>query len=89
MAFQMDFFHWNMHGKKSYIYTIQHAILSICLFKIASPIEDALGITFVGKKRYFSILFGFFLEMCKTSKEKLKYKFFIFGYPFSFSLEML
>jgi hypothetical protein len=22
MAFQMAFFHWNMHGKKSYIYTI-------------------------------------------------------------------
>jgi len=22
MAFQIAFFHWNMHGKKSYIYTI-------------------------------------------------------------------
>jgi len=22
LAFQMAFFHWNMHGKKSYIYTI-------------------------------------------------------------------
>jgi hypothetical protein len=28
--------------KKNYIYTIQNAILSIYLFKIASPIEDAL-----------------------------------------------
>ena len=42
LAFQMAFFHWNMHGKKSYIYTIQNVILSICLFKIASPIRDAL-----------------------------------------------
>jgi hypothetical protein len=31
-----------MIKKKSYIYTIQNAILSIYLFKIASPIEDAL-----------------------------------------------
>ena len=38
----MAFFHWNIHGKKSYIYTIQNTILSICLFKIASPIGDAL-----------------------------------------------
>ena len=44
LAFQMAFFHWNMHGKKSYIYTIQNAILSICLFKIASPIGDALRV---------------------------------------------
>ena len=44
LAFQMAFFHWNMHGKKSYIYTIQNAILSIYLFKIASPIGDALNI---------------------------------------------
>jgi hypothetical protein len=22
LAFQMAFFHWNIHGKKSYIYTI-------------------------------------------------------------------
>ena len=42
----------------------------------------------MGEKRYFSILFGFPLGVCKTSKEKLKYWFFIFGYPFSLS-EML
>ena len=39
----MTFFHWNIHGKKSYIYTIQNVILSICLFEIASPIADALN----------------------------------------------
>jgi len=34
------------------------------------------------KKRYFSILFDFFLEW-KTSKKKLKYYFFFnFEYPF-------
>jgi len=39
----MAFLHWSIHDKKkSYIYTIQNAILSIYLFKIASPIEDAL-----------------------------------------------
>ena len=43
LAFQMAFFHWNMHSKKSYIYTIQNAILSIYLFKIASLIGDALN----------------------------------------------
>jgi hypothetical protein len=43
LAFQMVFFHWNMHGKKSYIYTIQNAILSICLFEIASPIGGHLA----------------------------------------------
>jgi len=42
LALQMAFFHWNIHGKKSYIYTIQNAILSICLFEITSPIRDAL-----------------------------------------------
>ena len=41
MALQMAFFHWNRYGKKSYIYTIQNAILLICLFKIASPLGDA------------------------------------------------
>jgi len=40
----------------------------------------------VGEKRDFSILFGFPLGVCKTSKEKSKYWFFIFGYPFSFSI---
>jgi hypothetical protein len=44
LAFQMTFFHWNLHGKKIYIYTIQNAILSICLFKIASPLGDALNV---------------------------------------------
>ena len=43
LAFQMAFFHWNIHGKKNYIYTIQNVILSICLFEIASPIADALN----------------------------------------------
>ena len=38
----MAFFHWNRYGKKSYIYTIQNAILSIQLFKIAFCIGDAL-----------------------------------------------
>jgi hypothetical protein len=38
----MAFFHWNIHGKKSYIYTIQNAILSSCLFKIAFFIGDVL-----------------------------------------------
>jgi hypothetical protein len=42
LAFQMAFFHWNIHGKKSYIYTIQNAILSSCLFKIAFFIGDVL-----------------------------------------------
>jgi hypothetical protein len=43
LTFQMAFLHWSIHDKKkSYIYTIQNAILSIYLFKIASPIEDAL-----------------------------------------------
>jgi hypothetical protein len=43
LTFQMVFLHWSIHDKKkSYIYTIQNAILSIYLFKIASPIEDAL-----------------------------------------------
>ena len=40
----------------------------------------------MGEKRHFSILFGFPLGVCKTSKEKPKYWFFIFGYPFSFSI---
>jgi hypothetical protein len=44
LAFQMAFFHWNLHDKKSYIYTIQNTILSICLFKIASPLGDALNV---------------------------------------------
>jgi len=39
----------------------------------------------VGEKRHFSILFDFSLGVCKISKEKPKYWFFIFGYPFSFS----
>jgi hypothetical protein len=42
LAFQMAFFHWNIHGKKSNIYIIQNIILLIYLFKIASLIEDAL-----------------------------------------------
>jgi hypothetical protein len=45
LTFQIAFLHWSIHDKKkkrSYIYTIQNAILSIYLFKIASPIEDAL-----------------------------------------------
>jgi hypothetical protein len=43
LTFQMAFLHWSIHDKKkNYIYTIQNAILSIYLFKIASPIEDAL-----------------------------------------------
>ena len=42
LAFQMVFFHWNIHGKKSYIYIIQNVILSIYLFEIASLIRDAL-----------------------------------------------
>jgi hypothetical protein len=42
LVFQMVFFYWNIHGKKSYIYIIQNVILSIYLFKIASFIEDAL-----------------------------------------------
>jgi hypothetical protein len=42
LAFQMAFFHWNIHGKKSYIYTIQNTILSIYLFEIESLIGDAL-----------------------------------------------
>jgi hypothetical protein len=33
-----------MHGKKSYIYIIQNAILSICFFKIASFIGDAFSV---------------------------------------------
>jgi hypothetical protein len=40
----------------------------------------------MGEKRHFSILFGFPLGVCKTSKEKPKYWFFIFGYPFSLSI---
>jgi hypothetical protein len=43
LTFQMVFLRWSIHDKKkNYIYTIQNAILSIYLFKIASPIEDAL-----------------------------------------------
>ena len=39
----MAFFHWNIHGKKNYIYTIQNAILLIYLFGIASSIGDGLS----------------------------------------------
>jgi len=42
LAFQMAFFHWNMHGKKSSIYIIQNAILSIYLLKIVFFIGDAM-----------------------------------------------
>jgi hypothetical protein len=42
LDFQIAFFYWNIHGKKSYIYIIQNTILSIYLFKITSLIEDAL-----------------------------------------------
>jgi hypothetical protein len=40
----------------------------------------------MGEKRHFSILFGFSLEVCKISKKKPKYYFFIFDYSFSFSI---
>ena len=43
LAFQMAFFHWNMHSKKNYIYIIQNFILLICLFKISSTMGDALS----------------------------------------------
>jgi hypothetical protein len=49
--------------------------------------ESYVGIIFVGKKRHFSILFGFPLRVWKRSKEKSKYYLFIFGYPFSSSIE--
>jgi hypothetical protein len=47
-------------------------------------LERYVEIAFVGEKMHFSILFDFPLGVCKTSKEKPKYWFFIFGYPFSF-----
>jgi hypothetical protein len=37
------------------------------------------------RKDILAFCLAFPLE-CKTSKEKLKYWFFIFGYPFSFSI---
>jgi hypothetical protein len=40
----------------------------------------------MGKKRHFSILFSFLLEVSKTSKEKSKYYFFIFSYSYSSSV---
>jgi hypothetical protein len=44
----------------------------------------------MGEKRHFSILFGFPLGVCKTSKEKPKYWFFLFlAIHLAYSLEML
>jgi len=43
--FKWFFFHWSIHSKISHIYTSQNSILSIWLFKIASPFGDALTLT--------------------------------------------
>ena len=43
MALQNDFYHWSTHQQKCYFYTIQSAILEICLSKMALPTGDALS----------------------------------------------
>jgi hypothetical protein len=41
-------------------------------------VKRYVKIVFVGKKSYFSILFGFPLEMCKINKKKAKILVFLF-----------
>ena len=41
----MAFYHWNAHNQKSYISTIQKAILSIYLCNLVFYIRDALTTT--------------------------------------------
>ena len=43
MALQNSFYHWNTHQQKYHFYTIQSAILEICLSKTVLPTGDALN----------------------------------------------